>query len=84
MLTLKDGDPRWPEIRDYVVDVAGHRLPLTYSPGQSRCGKIRDGVSFAFAGEGCWVISFADLVEMARIATEVRAKREEIKEKSNA
>lgn len=43
------------------VPVAGATRPLFYSPGQSRCGAIRDGIAFRFGGEGCWVVSLETL-----------------------
>jgi len=58
---------------DYAVPVAGATLPLRFHPGISRCGVIDDGVSFEFGDRGSWVMSYATLMELARIATEWRA-----------
>jgi hypothetical protein len=50
---------------------------ILFYPGPSRCGHIDDGVSLAHVGdngrgEGGWVISYHDLMRMAKAATDAR------------
>jgi hypothetical protein len=37
---------------------------LTFEPGPSRCGKIKDGVVFSHDNRGNWLIAFKDLEKM--------------------
>lgn len=61
---------------DYEFRTAGWsaRERLVFNPGLVLCGGITDGVAFRHDDGGNWVVSYADLMEMARLATEVRAK----------
>jgi hypothetical protein len=57
-----------------VIQTAGYSEPdeLSFWPGPSKCGEITDGVTLSHAGEGGWVISFADLERMYLAAKEAR------------
>ena len=57
------------------VPVAGAIRPLFYSPGQSHCGVIRDGVCFRFGDEGCWVVSLETLRKIVSDEDKRRADR---------
>jgi hypothetical protein len=65
--------------QEFRVNVAGHTMPkLHFSAGPSWCGNIRNGVSLGHvradgSSEGGWVISYRDLMRMAKAATEARA-----------
>jgi hypothetical protein len=57
-----------------IVKVVGHtNSKLEFYPS-SRCGEIKDGVAFAHAGEGGWVISFTDFKKMYHAAIKARHK----------
>jgi hypothetical protein len=59
-----------------VVKVEGHpNSKLEFYP-ISACGGIKDGVGFAHAGEGGWVISFVNLKKMYQAAVKVRQTKE--------
>jgi hypothetical protein len=48
---------------------------LRFQPARTSCGKIKDGVALEHNKEGGWIISYKDLIEMARLATEARKKK---------
>lgn len=54
----------------YELTIAGHSRRLFVHAdciGRSVCGEITDGVTFAFEGQGCWVLSLAELRELLRL-----------------
>jgi hypothetical protein len=57
--------------REIEIHTAGLGQNVFFSPGPCRCGTIDDGVSFNTGG-GPWIISFSDLMEMARISRRKR------------
>lgn len=50
----------------------GRNEELYFFPGPVSCGAIVDGVAFRHGGGGDWVVSYSDLIEMARLATDAR------------
>lgn len=62
--------------RGYRIEVAGHSQPELYFVVSAECGRIKDGVYFCHGDEGGWVISYKDLLEMAKKATEFRIKNQ--------
>lgn len=45
---------------------------IFFCPNICSCGDIEDGVSFAFPGDGGWIISYNDLIKMADAASRQR------------
>lgn len=58
----------------YVSFTAGNVEPnlISFDSASCRCGPIKDGVAFD-TGDGWWVISYEDLMQMAQFATEARS-----------
>lgn len=62
----------------YEVLTQGHSRGdvLIFRPEKNSCGSIRNGVVLSHGiKEGGWLISYVDLIEMARLATEARKKK---------
>ena len=59
-----------------VVKVEGHTSSKLEFYPISTCGDIKDGVGFAHADEGGWVMAFADLKKMYRAAVKARQTKE--------
>jgi len=59
-----------------AIDVAGHPEAILYFyPSKIWCGAIEDGVAFAHGNRGGWVISFADLESIYRLAVNRRRQQ---------
>lgn len=48
------------------INVQGHTKPLYCDTGVSSCGSVKDGLSFQFGDEGCWVISLEELRQLVQ------------------
>lgn len=69
------------KVERYWIETAGFAAPgaedsfLWVYPGKSRCGQIKDGVALAHGKHGSWLISYADLIELADRATAARGRK---------
>ena len=62
----------------YEIRTYGHPIPvICFDPGQHSIGGLNDGIVLNFLGEAGWLISYKDLMEMARLAKEARTKKPE-------
>ena len=50
---------------------------LAVDVGPSKCGDIQDGVVFWHDDRGGWVLSYADLMTIAKAATKARPSKRE-------
>jgi hypothetical protein len=59
----------------YEIQTYGHTIPVIYFDPESHSTRgVNDGIILHFPGEAGWLISYRDLMEMARLATEARTK----------
>lgn len=60
--------------RELQIKVAGHKYEVvTIDYDINFCGHIKDGLTFEFGNEGCWVIAYKDLVTLMELAAKVRS-----------
>jgi hypothetical protein len=58
--------------KGFIV-IAGHTSPyLNYDVCVNTCGHIEDGIAFNFDKQGCWLVSYADLIGIAELAKQHR------------
>ena len=56
------------------VKSAGH-VELRVVSLRSNCGTIKNGIAFAFEGEGGWVVDFNDLKSIVKAAEKLRPQQ---------
>ncbi len=59
---------------DYIkLTLEGHTKKHLKCVGlKSECGQIKDGIAFAFDGDGGWVLDYNELVELVLVAARYR------------